>query len=101
MDGTSFREQSNFISEQNYLETAEKSVEQNYNQLDGIINNKPTVAELEQTVRVGGTISLLDLANATKSERQEKKTSVVDQLKTKPPKEKEKKAPQIGVEMER
>ena len=44
---------------------------------------------------------LLDLANATKSERQEKKTSVVEQLKTKPPKEKEKKVPQIGAEMER
>ena len=101
VDAISLKEQPNFILEQNYLETAEKSVEQNYNQLDGIINNKPTVAELEQTVQAGGTISLLDLANATKSERQEKKTSVVEQLKAKPPKEKEKKAPQIGSEMER
>ncbi len=41
VDSISFKEQSNFVPEQNYLETAEKSVEQNYNQLDGIINNKP------------------------------------------------------------
>lgn len=103
VDSISLKEQPYFIPEQNYLETAEKSVEQNYNQLDGIINNKPTVAELEQTVKADGTISLLDLANAVKSERQEKKASVVKQLKTKPSieKEKEKKAQQIGAEMER
>ena len=97
----SVKEQSNYIPEQNYLETAEKSVEQNYNQIDGIINNKPTVEELEQTVKAGGHISLLDLANAVKVEKKEKKNSVVEKLKTKPLKGKEKKAPQIGAEMER
>lgn len=99
----SVKEQSNYIPEQNYLETAEKSVEQNYNQIDGIINNKPMVEELEQTVKAGGHISLLDLANAVKTEKKEKKNSVVEKLKTKPliEKEKQKKAPQIGAEMER
>lgn len=103
VDGISLKEQSYFIPEQNYLETAEKSVEQNYNQLDGIINNKPTVSELEQTVNTGGHISILDLANAVQAEKKEKKNSVVEKLKTKPLKEKEKqkKAPQIGAEMER
>ena len=96
-------ERINWIDQQNYLETAEKSVEQKYNQIDGVINNIPTVEELEQTVKAGGNISLLDLANAVKAKREEKKTSVVKQLKTKPPidKEKQKKLPQIGTEMER
>src|SRR5690606_16627323 len=95
-------ERISWIDQQNYLETAEKSVEQNYNQIDGIINNKPTMEELEQTVKAGGNISLLDLANAVKTEREEKKTSVVKQLKVKPPteKEKQKRLPQIGTEME-
>lgn len=86
-------------NEDNPLRTAELSTEQNYNQIDGVINNQPTVAELEQTVKAGGTISLLDLANAVKEEKQ----SVMEQLKTKPPQEKEKskKAPSIGAEMER
>ncbi|MEL5898274.1 DNA repair protein RadC [Clostridium sporogenes] len=96
-------ERISWIDQQNYLETAEKSVEQNYNQIDGIINNKPTMEELEQAVKAGGNISLLDLANAVKTEREEKKTSVVKQLKVKPPteKEKQKRLPQIGTEMER
>ena len=85
VDSFGFKEQPHFLPTQNYLETAEKSVEQNYNHLDGIINNKPTVAELEQT------------------ERKKKKTSIVEQLKTKPfiEKEKHKKTPQIGREKER
>ena len=99
----SVKEQSNYIPEQNYLENAEKSVEQNYNQIDGIINNGATVEELEDVVKAGGRISLLDLANAMQAEKKEKKNSVVEKLKTKPLKEKEKqkKAPQIGAEMER
>ena len=96
-------ERISWIDQENCLETAEKSVEQNYNQIDGIINNTPTVEELEQAVKAGGNISLLDLANAVKAEREEKKTSVVKQLKVKPAieKEKQKKLPQIGIEMER
>jgi DNA repair protein RadC len=103
VDSFGFKEQPNFLPTENYLETAEKTVEQNYNQIDSIINNKPTVAELEQTAKSGGSISLLDLANAVQAEKKEKKNSVVEQLKKKPliEKEKQKKAPQIGVEMER
>lgn len=70
-------------NEDNPLRTAEMSTEQNYNQIDGIINNQPTVAELEATVKAGGTISLLDLANAVNDE---KKKSVMEQLKATQPK---------------
>lgn len=96
-------ERISWIDQENHLETTEKSIEQNYNQIDGIINNIPTVEELEQAVKAGSNISLLDLANAVKAEREEKKTSIVKQLKAKPPidKEKQKKLPQIGTEMER
>ncbi|WP_353095693.1 DNA repair protein RadC [Tissierella praeacuta] len=96
-------ERISWIDQENHLETTEKSIEQNYNQIDGIINNIPTVEELEQAVKAGSNLSLLDLANAVKAEREEKKTSIVKQLKAKPPidKEKQKKLPQIGTEMER
>ncbi|WP_313756284.1 DUF4316 domain-containing protein [Tissierella sp.] len=46
-----FKEQAHFLPAHNYLETAEKTVEQNYNHLNGIINNKPTVADIEKTVK--------------------------------------------------
>ncbi len=90
-------------NEDSPLRTAEISTEQNFNQIDGILNNRPTVAELESTVKAGGTISLLDLASAVQSEKREKRTSVVEQLKSKPPleKEKSKKAPTLGADMER
>ena len=80
VDSFGFVEQPHFLPQRNYLETAEKSLEQNYNQLDGIINNKPAVEK-----------------------GKEKKTSVVEQLKTKPiiEKDKQRKIPQIGTEKER
>lgn len=58
------------------------------------------MAELEQDAKNGKPISLIDLLDAT---RREEKQSVIEQLKTKPPqdKEKSKKAPLIGAEMER
>lgn len=87
-------------NEDNPLRTAELSTEQNYNQIDGILNNQPTVAQLEEDAKSGKPISLMDLLDAT---RWEEKQSVMEQLKTKPPQEKEKskKAPSYGAEMER
>lgn len=86
--------------EDNPLRTAEMSTEQNYNQIDGVINNQPTVSQLEEDAKSGKPISLMDLLDAT---RREEKQSVMEQLKTKPPQEKEKseKAPSYGAEMER
>lgn len=86
-------------NEDNPLRTAELSTEQNFNQIDGIINNQPTVAELEKQSQIGTPIALMDLLYAT---RREEKQSVMEQLKTKPPQtqEKSKKAPSVGAEME-
>ncbi len=87
-------------NEDNPLRTAELSTEQNYNQIDGIINNQPTVAEIEADAKSGKPISLMDLLDVT---RREEKQSVMEQLKTKPPQhnEKSKKTPSVGAEMER
>ena len=52
----------------NPLKHIEDTVEQNDNNFDGIINNTPTVDELEAKVKAGETISLVDLANAVKAE---------------------------------
>lgn len=103
VDSFGFAEQPNFLPQRNYLETTEKSTEQNYNQIDGIINNQPTVEELEQTVKAGGQISLLDLARAVQEDKKEKRFSVVEQLKNQSAvnKEKQKTAPYTGAEMER
>ncbi len=88
------------VNEDNPLRTAELSTEQNFNQIDGIINNQPTVAQLEEEAKSGTPISLMDLLDAT---RREEKQSVMEQLKTKPSQhnEKSKKAPSMDAEMER
>lgn len=103
VDSFGFAEQPNFLPQKNYLETAEKSTEQNYNQIDGIINNQPTVVELEQTVKAGRQISGLDLDPPLKEEKKDMRTSVVEQLKNKASvtKEQQKTAPNMSAEMER
>jgi len=103
VDSYGFAEQANFLPQKNYIETAEKSTEQNYNQIDGIINNQPAAVELEQTTKAGRQISGLDLVPPLKEEKKDKRTSVMEQLKTQTSvnKEKQKVAPNIGGEMER
>lgn len=103
VDSFGFTEQPNFLLHKNYLETVEKSTEQNYNQIDGIINNQPAVLELEQTVKPGRQISSLDFVPPLKEEKKDKRISVVEQLKTKASvnKEQQKTAPNMGAEMER
>ncbi|NSJ57074.1 YodL domain-containing protein [Enterocloster clostridioformis] len=72
---------------ENHLKAAEQTTEQNENMIDGIINNTPTVDELEAKVKAGETISLVDLANAVKAnkergkEKPEKKPSIRAQLR--------------------
>ena len=76
---------------QNHIKHIEDTVEQNDNNFDGIINNTPptpTVDELEARVQAGEQISLLDLADAIKADRErgkeakpEKKPSIRAQLK--------------------
>lgn len=71
----------------NPLRTAEMSTEQNYNMIDGIPNNTPSVSQLEEQAKAGEPISLYDLANAIKAERggadrdTDKKPSIREQLK--------------------
>ena len=73
---------------ENHLKAAEQGAEQNENMIDGIINNTPTVDELEAKVKAGEQISLVDLANAVKADKErgkeakpEKKPSIRAQLR--------------------
>ena len=87
----------------NPLKNAEMAVEDDYGMIDGIINNgakEPTVAQLEQQVRSGQPISLMDLAAAAHREDREKKKSVVAQLKSQPKTEHKKAAPKKSAERE-
>jgi hypothetical protein len=86
------------------MKNAEMAMEDDYGMLDGIINNGPkaTVAELEQQAKTGQPISLLELAEAARRERDEKKKSVVQQLRNQPVNREHKKtAPKKSAEMER
>ena len=60
---------------ENPLKAAEQTTEQNENMIDGIINNTPTVDELEAKVKAEETISLVDLANAVKADKERSKTA--------------------------
>ena len=88
--------------ERNPNKNAELSMEQNYNQIDGIINNGPkqsTVADLEAQVKAGFSISLTELAAA--SHREQKKPSVLEKLREKTPEQaKNKTAPKRSAERE-
>lgn len=71
---------------ENYLKAAEQTTERNYNMIDGLINNTPTVDELEAKAKAGEQISLTDLAAAIKADKgrggkQEEKPSIRAQLK--------------------
>ena len=100
VDSFGYKEVPEFLQPENYLKAAEQTTEQNYNMIDGQINNKPTVDELEAKVKAGESISLVDLAEAVKADKQrgkaakpEKKPSIRAQLKVekaqkKPPKSK-------------
>ena len=87
------------VQPENYLKAAEQTTEQNYNMIDGQINNTPTVAELEAKVKAGETISLVDLAEAVKADKErgkavktEKKPSIRAQLRADKEKTAQKKA---------
>ena len=93
VDRGDFKQVPEFLQEkqpqrENPLKAAEQTTEQNYNMIDGRINNTPTVDELEAKVKAGETISLVDLANAVKADKErgkaakpEKKPSLRAQLK--------------------
>ena len=72
-DSFGFQQVPEFLRE-NPLRTAELSTEQNENMIDGIINNTPSMGELEAKVKAGEQISLTDLADAAKAEAKKPKT---------------------------
>ena len=92
----------------NPLKHIEDTVEQNDNNFDGIINNTPTVDELEAKVKAGEQISLVDLANAVKADKErgkgakpEKKPSIRAQLRADKEKAQKKNAKQKTQDLER
>lgn len=104
VDSFGFQEIPTFLKPENYLKNAEMAVEDDYDMIDGVIDNgkNPTVAELEQQAKTGQPISLLELAEAARRENNEKKKSVVEQLRNQPVgREHKKTAPDRGAEMER
>ena len=90
VDSFGYKEVPEFLQEQtqqpekiNPLKHVEDTIEQNDNSFDGIINNTPNVDELEAKVKAGEQISLVDLAEAIKAdkERGKEKPSIRAQLK--------------------
>ena len=80
------------------------TTEQNYNMIDGVLNNAPTMSELEAKAKAGEQISLFDVAEAAKAGAQnpkqlqrpaqkQKKPSIRAQLKA-AREEQQKKPPQ-------
>ena len=55
------------------IKAAEMTTEQNYNMIDGVLNNAPTMSELEAKAKAGEQISLFDVAEAAKAEAQKPK----------------------------
>ena len=114
VDSFGFKELPAFLKPDNYLKNAEMAVEDDYGMIDGIVNNgtkQPTVAELEQQAKSGTPISLMDLMEATRRElqqerqsqpkpRQEKRPSVLAQLRAPLDPAKSKKAPVKSTERE-
>ena len=70
---------------ESHIKTAEMSTEQNYNMIDGMMNNAPSMEELEARAKAGEQISLLDVAEAAKAEaKKPKQTRRTTQKQKKP-----------------
>ena len=71
--------------QESHIKTAEMSTEQNYNMIDGMMNNASSMEELEARAKAGEQISLLDVAEATKAEaKKPKQTQKTTQKQKKP-----------------
>ena len=72
VDSSGYRQVPEFLQppeKENPLKHVEDTIEQNDNHFDGIINNTPSVDELEKKAKSGEQISLTDLADAIKAEK--------------------------------
>ena len=86
VDSFGYKTVPEFLQPENHLKAAEQSTEQNYNMIDGMVNNTPTVGELEAKAKAGEVISLTELATAIQAEKgqgrgREEKPSIRAQLK--------------------
>ena len=81
-DSVGFQQVPEFLRE-NPLRTAELSTEQNENMIDGVLNNAPSLGELE--AKAGEQISLTDLAAAVKAEKKAPKAKKSRAAKPKKP----------------
>lgn len=71
--------------QESHIKTVEMSTEQNYNMIDGMMNNAPSMEELEERAKAGEQISLLDVAEAAKAEaKKPKQTRKTTQKQKKP-----------------
>ena len=71
--------------QESHIKTAEMSTEQNYNMIDGMMNNAPSMEELEARAKAGEQISLLDVPEAAKAEaKKPKQTRKTTQKQKKP-----------------
>ena len=103
-DSFGFKELPSFLPPENSLKNAEMAMEDDYDMIDGVIDNgkNPTAAELEQQAKSGQPVSLTELARAERRESEGKKRSVVEQLRNRPVgREHKKTTPDRGSEMER
>ena len=109
VDSSGYRQVPEFLQppEKEYpLKHVEDTIEQNDNNFDGIINNTPSVDELEKKAKSGEQISLTDLADAIKAEKtcgkgKEEKPSIRAQLKADKKKAQKKTARQKSQDLER
>ena len=83
-DSVGFQQVPEFLRE-NPLRTAELSTEQNENMIDGVLNNAPSLGELEAKAKAGEQISLTDLAAAVKAEEKAPKAKKSCAAKPKKP----------------
>ena len=60
---------------ESHIKTAEMSTEQNYNMIDGMMNNAPSMEELEARAKAGEQISLLAAKAEAKKPKQTRKTT--------------------------
>ena len=109
VDSNGYRQVPEFLQlpeKENTLKHVEDIIEQNDNNFDGIINNTPSVDELEKKAKSGEQISLTDLADAIKAEKtrgkgKEEKPSIRAQLKADKKKAQKKTARQKSQDLER
>ena len=83
-DSVGFQQVPEFLRE-NPLRTAELSTEQNENMIDGVLNNAPSLGELEAKAKAGEQIFLTDLAAAVKAEEKAPKAKKSRAAKPKKP----------------